>query len=177
MINLLPDSEKKSLYYVKTFDALIAIAAYCVVFSLIITITSLALFYYLYNVEKLLSHQLESYLSNKEIQYVKDLEKQFEDFNSDLVLFKNEIIKKGVISPILKQLIKEIPEEIKLKSLIYSTDKNNQKIILSGSAATRESFLSFIETLRQDKNYKDIISPLQNIVKSVNIDFSITILL
>lgn len=51
------------------------------------------------------------------------------------------------------------------------------KIVLRGKAKTRNDFLVFLTNLKNTEDFKEIISPPQNILKNENIDYQINLLL
>jgi len=173
MINLLPPTEKQELKYYYIFHFILAIGIYCILFIFILTALNIGIFYFLKFYEKSLNANIEASLSDEDIKEIKLLEEKFIDFNNKLIIFKTETSRKRAYE-FFRKFSQDLPENIKVIGLTYSVDdKNNFKIFFQGYAPTREAFLAFIENLKADKTYKNIVSPIQNIIKPIDVEFSI----
>ena len=67
-----------------------------------------------------------------------------------------------------------IPDGIVISELSYnSSARNASGFVLEGKSRTREEFLIFTENIEQSPRFKEINSPLSNIIKKENINFRI----
>ncbi len=173
MINLLPTTEKQELKYYDIFHFILAIGMYCILFIFILVAIDIGIFYVLDFYGKSFDKKIEASLSGEDIKEIKLLETGFTDFNSKLSVFKIETSKQKAYK-LLEKFSKDLPADIKAIGMTYSiSDKNVIKVFFQGYAPTREAFLAFIEKLKTGGIYKNIVSPIQNIVKPVDIEFSI----
>jgi hypothetical protein len=99
------------------------------------------------------------------------------DVNNKLGLVENAeknkfIISEKVVSAIL---LKKSPG-VKITQLIYGNDTvGGRKINIIGTAATRDSLLSFRRALEDDDAFKNVDLPISNFVKDTNIQFNLSL--
>ena len=108
-----------------------------------------------------------------ELKEQRELENKIKEVKEDL----NKIFQIEENQPKWSNFLKNIsvlaPEEIKLAS--FKSDVNSKDIKITGFAPTREIFISFEKALREDPKIIDVVSPISNILKEKNIDFSLTL--
>lgn len=75
-------------------------------------------------------------------------------------------------SAYLADLTALIPQNIKLSGI--RLNKENNEIEITGRAVSRNDFLSLKSNLDGSKILNDIISPISNLIKKENVDFTIT---
>ena len=76
------------------------------------------------------------------------------------------------LTPFLEELAGLIPSGVYLTNLSYQKDA--VQIQLNGRADSRENFLLFQKTLKKNPLFTGINSPLSNLVKQKQIDFTLT---
>lgn len=64
---------------------------------------------------------------------------------------------------------------IKIFSLTYDLTARKDRVVLTGTAADRDSLSNFFETLKKDPLIDNVTLPISSYVKSTNIDFSVVI--
>ncbi|OWK26765.1 MAG: hypothetical protein US76_03535 [Parcubacteria group bacterium GW2011_GWA2_38_13b] len=105
---------------------------------------------------------------------IQDMEMIIRDFNAVIDTVDKIERKKIEFSDILADLSDIISESIIVSNLSYSFFSGNIDIfVLEGKSGTREEFLAFTERLDQSPHFKEINSPLSNVMKKENINFRI----
>ncbi len=153
-----------------------------VVFSGILLI--LPTFYLLNNMKDDYEKQLSSYKermdsvnSSGTFKIVSDLNKKINILKKEQVnLALNLVIEKIINYKNNNIIIKKISYE---KVLFKEKDKKDvivkEKIKIDGFSLTRSDFLNFLNLIKEDKDFSNVNSPVSNLLKVNNVDFSITL--
>lgn len=184
MINLLPTEEKKKVRTIYRARVAVVVLIFLTVLALL-SLASLAPSYFAasskYDAASLASEITES--ENKMLK--EDLESMAKEANKAAALLSSQnadLSPRGVFSEIvsLKQ------SGIRITGLSYSIavaakkgeqQSREKRIAVSGAAETRESLLSFMDTLKSKDLFASADLPISNFVKERDLDFSINILL
>lgn len=106
--------------------------------------------------------------------------RDIERFNQELRTARRSIERLNVIqgnhprfTSLLRKLITALPDGVLLKEV--SVDAEKQKMTIAGIAPTRNALLAFRAKLEADRDYANIILPLDQLLKEVNPPFSISL--
>ena len=78
-------------------------------------------------------------------------------------------------SELIRLVIADAPEQVKLKSLSFSLKGDLEKLLVfSGTADDRESLVEFSRRLENESVFSSVDLPISNLNKSRDIDFSMT---
>ena len=173
-LNLLPPSEKKLFRLAcieKMANYYIAVVLAAIVF-LVFAFTGVKYFLLLHT--GILEQSVAGQKTEEIAQKIKDTEAVIKDFNF-IISAVNKIGERKIeFSDILADLSEIISEGIVISDLSYNSFSGNaDSFVLEGKSGTREEFLIFTEKLDQSPRFKEINSPLSNIVKKENINFRI----
>jgi Tfp pilus assembly protein PilN len=91
--------------------------------------------------------------------------------NGDIRNFNQAAKYYSPITPKLTEIINTLPEDIKLNSLELSRAQN--KIVLSGTALTRDALLNYQKTLKQISWLENIETPTSQLFQKENINFEV----
>ncbi|MEK7575485.1 MAG: hypothetical protein AAB491_00150 [Patescibacteria group bacterium] len=183
-MNLLPLENKIMIKkeYLRRVFVLFGTFFSLVVFSGILLI--LPTFYLLNNMKDDYEKQLSSYKermdsvnSSGTFKIVSDLNKKINILKKEQVnLALNLVIEKIINYKNNNIIIKKISYE---KVLFKEKDKKDvivkEKIKIDGFSLTRSDFLNFLNLIKEDKDFSNVNSPVSNLLKVNNVDFSITL--
>lgn len=183
-MNLLPLENKimiKKEYLRRVFVLLGTFFSF-VVFSGILLI--LPTFYFLNNMKHDYGKQLSSHKEKMASVNSSGMLKMVSDLNNKLDILKKEQNNR-VLSPVIEKVINYKNNNIIIKKISYEKilfkekDKEDpitkEKIKIDGFSLTRSDFLNFLNLIKEDKNFSNINSPVSNLLKINNVDFSITL--
>lgn len=89
---------------------------------------------------------------------------------AEINVLKTQVTAPAKASEILEQFLAPAEGGI---TIAFLGIKNDGEVMLNGLAATRKDLLQFEKTLRESNKFEDITSPLSNIIRETNINFSI----
>ena len=172
-VNLLPPQEKKKLELAE-LSHILAFSAVRLVFILIIFILVLISAYFCLRI--LINTQndlIEVRQRDEKAQLQTEVEEKIQRLNQDakkIYLKQNNLI---VWVPILEELSEITPSGIYLINFSYRTSTG--QIDLNGWADNRDKLLVFENLLKESSYFEEIKSPLTNLIKQTNINFSFTL--
>lgn len=110
---------------------------------------------------------------------LENLEKQIQNFNSKILVLENSFSKNISISEIFEKIISMSPARLTLDGLAFRRTSLSDpgRIILNGRAPAREELLNFVKALEESKLFKKIDSPVSNLLKRTEIQFSLELTL
>ncbi len=180
MINLIPNEEKKIKvrdFYFRFFVLLLLTLALSFGVASVVLIPS----YYASSLNKNLISEKLSTLKNTQASNIENVNaSQVSIFNDQLSLIEGAQKDKYVISEkIINEIILKKMSDIKIESIFYEKDpsSNERKIMIRGTASSRERLLLFRKILEKDKLFKNVDLPISNFVKGSNISFSLNLML
>lgn len=113
-------------------------------------------------------------------------EKTDNSLGEELATFPNEINNKlrflqtyeaePHFVPILSQVVANLPANVRLNSILINKsvgkDKSGTNLLISGVASTRESLISYGESLRATKMFSSVEVPVSSLTKDKDLPFS-----
>ncbi len=134
---------------------------------------------YLNNATAGLDKKIDLYKYNPSLQQMSFLEKSSKNING-LLIDIDKIGAEQVYWPkVLSEIAKIIPQEAQIFSLAIDSKDTSGKVLSSdegiftiiGRAKTRDGVLALQANLENSSDFKDIQSPLENLVKKTDADF------
>jgi len=169
-LNLLPPEEKEALVFEKLRRQILFLGRAVFFLLLIFIVLAFSLYFHL---AIILGAQTELIKATKSSQEIQRLEKNEEDvrvINSGISKIYDIQNKFVLWSEVLTDLMNSIPQGVYFQSF----SGQGSQITISGFAPTREGFLNFEESLKKNKRFYDVYSPVSNLIKKTDIDFSIS---
>lgn len=177
MLNILSTTEKKKVrteYWLRlAIVAIFAIGTLAAV-SLVLMAPSYLLAETKFSeAERSLSALQKKYGDNTQ---EKDLGVQIRDINNKILLLTNTTTGTGLLpSQTILSILAIKNSAIKLIGISYQSTSVSDRIVLTGTAATRDTLSQFAEDLKKEPTFTNVTLPISSYVKSTNIDFSIVI--
>ncbi|HBT81820.1 hypothetical protein A3B26_01650 [Candidatus Giovannonibacteria bacterium RIFCSPLOWO2_01_FULL_48_47] len=169
MINLLPYEDKKELELEKRrrFLVVALFGASVIVFLGLILMGPIYLSLALE--KRSFLRELDSASQAEPLQRLAEVEQEIGKLNSKLLLL-DQGAKRGLpVSELLRRALGLAPAGIRIDSLSFSRGK----IFLGGQAQKREDLQTFIQALEAASLFRKISSPVSNLLKSVDLKFSL----
>jgi hypothetical protein len=177
MFNLLPENLRKKI--ITEYRLRLTIMAF--IFIIIVQVSFLIF---------LFPSWLTSYYREKEFAGRSDEINKFlatSDLSSTTSFIKSLNTKLNIINdnldyprlvPIVNEALLKRTPTIKLNEIYYNvTSAKGGELILKGIGSSRESLVSFTESLKKISFFKKVDLPISNLAKDKNIDFSINIII
>ncbi len=167
-LNLLPPEEKANLR-LGNIRRIFLNYALALISALIFGVLILAFIYFLLAVESKNSEGNYFLIQqSSQGQSLKSQQDQIKKFNSELLQIEILQKKQPYYSLVILEIANLMPPGVRIEKLEIN-EKN--EIIVSGFAQNREKVVLFKEGLERSKNFKNITSPLSNLVKQIDIYF------
>lgn len=167
MINLLPPKEKKELFVRKTRTLILVLGS-------IFLLSLIGLILILFSINTYLKSEVdyqEALLQSKKKQAIREeikaIQKEIESYNKNLLEINSFYKEQLSLSKVLNQISEILPSGFYLTSFSYQ----NNKVVVSGFAPTRESLFQLREALKE-KGFKEVHFPAFNWTKATDINFN-----
>lgn len=123
---------------------------------------------YLLGEINVLNTQIGSYEKTENMLQMNSIEKSFKDINNALAKI-NKISEQQILwIDVFEKITTIIPLDIQIFSLQIEPDG---EFVIIGNAKKRENVLDFGKRLKSSSDFSDIQTPLDNLIKSDDIDF------
>jgi Tfp pilus assembly protein PilN len=170
-MNFLPEENKIAIKK-EYLRRLFMVASFFIFSSILIGIILLSSTFLLLKGQK---EDLERQLSLSQQRLAKSEAKDtvniVQELNKKISILENGQKNISEKSAIIKNIISRKPEKITISGFLF--DKN--KISIQGFSDRRDNMLNFINSLKQEKSFKKVESPISNLLKEKDIEFSISI--
>lgn len=104
----------------------------------------------------------------------KSTEAEVSRINNLIVEFEKNESMRRTIAPLLIKIANTTPPAIALKALRLDAKKGASAVLnITGKAETREIFLDYFEKLKKFNEAEAVISPITNLLKETDLDFSL----
>jgi Tfp pilus assembly protein PilN len=172
-LNLLPPEEKKKIKLLQFSNLLVSFGFWLLFLMIIFSLLMVSVFVFLHIISNAQSGLMEQREKNEKTQALFEVEEKISETNKSI----NQIYKKQeemiVWTPILEKTSEIIPEGVYLNAFSYN--KSSERVNISGYAETREALLEYEKNLKESEYFKEVESPLSNIIKKEDIEFSFQI--
>ncbi len=178
MINLLPLSHKKEIKKEYTRRFIVIFGFFFVIGALIELVFCFSLFSRTDSYFRGLEKELKLAKKVSALNKMEDMERRVDDLNHLLVIYEDNRNKRRSPTSEISLILSVLPESIVIDSFIFDKDIKNQtnkEIALAGTAVRRDVFLSFVEALRKIPLFKEVESPVSNLLKEGDMKFSLHI--
>ena len=177
MLNILPKIEKKKIML--EYRLRLATVAVLAVTALILSNLVLLAPVYLIAVEKNSDAKNDLNIlqeSKSKVINEKDVNTEVLAVNKNIALF----LKTGAAeaaSPVtfISKILEIKGDLVRISGFTYDASGAEERMVVTGTARTRESLAKFIEALKKEPKFTSIDLPISSYVKSSNIDFSAVI--
>lgn len=144
------------------------------------------------NIALLLPFQLAAVLQQKELRreleitkksslFAKatDIEEIIGKLNSQVDLFQKQESGRFELAPIMESVLSSRPAGVNIRNFIFEAENQakNQpaRISISGWAGNRPALINFIKTNESNRFFSRVGSPISNLLKEQNIDYSLVL--
>lgn len=172
-LNLLPPNEKRDFRYELYRRAVFFFGFWLFIYGVIFGVLALPAYFFavfqLAEVERSRDAEIASLRASEG----GSIEDKIKAFNRRLqFLVKREEEGQSVVS-LTAGVFSEIPEGVNVS--LFKLDMRRREAVLLGKAKTRDALLRFITALRADSMVESVSSPVSNIIKGEDIDFSLNL--
>ncbi|OGF82370.1 hypothetical protein A3B18_02190 [Candidatus Giovannonibacteria bacterium RIFCSPLOWO2_01_FULL_46_13] len=176
MINLLPYEDKKTgaRENLRRFLVMaISFVSIVVLFGIILIVPT---FISLRVQRESLKDEEANAKSGAPLDRLKEIEVEINKLNSRLGVLESRS-GSPVASDAIKKVIDSAPGGISVEEISFSEPRGLEpaKIILNGMADKREDLVAFVKSLEDSGEYDKVDSPLSNILKKTEVDFSLSL--
>jgi len=178
MINLLPTKHKKLVRKEILRRLIVVLGGGLLTLMMIEILLSFSLFFYTDFLAEGLSDQLTSSEELAELKEIEELESRAKKMNDFFINFQNKQKEKGMISEGVSEILNILPPSIKINSFFFEErekDISYLTVVIKGVAATRNDLLAFVEGLKSEDSFGDVLLPVSNLLTERDVDFSVTI--
>lgn len=180
MINLLPLKNKSDIKkeYLRRVFVVFGFLVSFMIFSGIILLIPLN--YFLGKLKLDNEKNLVFYKERADFEETQKTKKIISDLNNKIKIFKKHQNEFHELNSVIEKIISYAPAGIKIDDFFYdrrADEKGNmiETITVGGIGATRNDVVIFMENLNRNGVFKDVRSPVSNLLKSKDINFTITI--
>jgi len=178
MLNFLQEKNKKQIIY----EYSLRLFVYLLTFIFISTLVLISCFFPSFFFAK-----YKSGIVNKQLESVR--QKSANNNDDPIAFIKNVNKLSAVLSDknvagttyvdVIKKIVLLKNKDIKISSITINEENiaGGKKILLSGTANTRDSLTLFENYLKTDGYFNSVIFPVSDFIKGSNSDFSITLIL
>ncbi len=171
-LNLLPPEEIKRIELTKFAFLLISFGIRLGIILAIFVIILATTYFSLLILVKGQDNSIEARQNDEKIQYQMEVEGKIESINQEAKNILDKQDKLIVWTPIMENLSKVTPDGVYLINFSYRA--SNDQINITGWARNRDKLLSFENSLKDSMYFEDVDSPLSNLIKQSDINFSFT---
>ncbi len=175
MLNFLPDKNKKNIileYILRTF---VFLFSFILIALLLLTFLFVPSAFFSKYKNKTVTDQLQSVKMINSTQGI-DAVALIKKLNGIVKVLSNNNQKNIAASDLIHKIITLKSSSIKIYSIsIANDDPNQEKIILTGVADTRDDLTAFDTHLVSDGIFASVDLPVANLIKNTDADFTITL--
>ncbi|MDR3519723.1 MAG: hypothetical protein P4L63_02455 [Candidatus Pacebacteria bacterium] len=177
MINLIPKEDKKKMAMAFYYRLLVL---FLVMFSFAMFIASVALlpaYFASTTKDSIAELKLETQKNTTVPLLGQESLTAIQDMNNKLSLVEKAEENKFPISKnIISDIISSKTSDIKITQILYTDDPTvGKQITILGTAPSRESLLSFEQSLENNPAFKNINLPISSFIKDSNLQFNLTL--
>ena len=172
-MNLLSPAEKRDLRITEFNRLVFSLASWLLVILVIFSIFLASAFLSLSILLKEQTNLITIRESEPQMQNLLKIEDKIRQTNQVIKQINSKQRQMVLWTPLLEGLTKIVPTGVCLTTLAYQSNSN--QIILNGWANQREDLLRFQKSLEENPFFAEVETPLANLVKEKDIDFSFTL--
>lgn len=172
-LNLLSPAEKKDLRIIEFNRLIFSLTGWLLIILVIFSIFLASAFLSLSILLKEQTNLITIRENEPQMQNLLEIEEKIKRTNQVIKQIDSKQQQMVLWTPLLEGLTKIVPTGVCLTTLSYQS--NSDQIILNGWADRRESLLHFQKSLEESSFFTEVETPLANLVKEKDIDFSFTL--
>lgn len=170
-LNLLPPERKEIFRWRRYAKKVISNGIKTIFLLICFSVPLFAINIYLSGEIGVLATQINSYENTESMKQLNILEKSFKNINNALVKINKISAEQINWINVFEKITEIIPSNIQIFSLQIEQDGS---FVIIGNAKTREDVLEFGKRLKNSHDFSDIQTPLDNLIKSDDIDFKLS---
>lgn len=177
MINLLPKEEKKKL--VKDFYLRLTTVSFVAISCAILVLDILMIPSYIISLteKNAIGQKLEIQKNTPAPLNEEGNSKIISELNNKIILIDEIRKDKFFISEkIINEIVIDKMPDIKLLSIVYSSNDLAKRVTINGIAPSRERLLFFRRALEDNTSFKKVDLPISNFIKGSNIQFTMDLI-
>lgn len=174
MHNILPVEENKKVvneYRLRFLTVAISAIGALILSSLILLVPS-----YLLALSKYRDATSELEMLQKKdgsSDYGKSVNMQVLEINKKINTFlKTSTALAPSLSSVIEKILEVKGDSIKITGFVYGVNGEQERVVITGTARSRETLARFIEVLKKDPSFTSVELPISSYVKSTDVDFS-----
>ncbi|MEK7662255.1 MAG: hypothetical protein AAB355_02025 [Patescibacteria group bacterium] len=173
MVNLLPETHRKIIEAEYRSRALLTTLYFIIIFFIIAAALLLPAYF--------LSREKLAVVSVDSVTVTALAKSQAEEVRREISLLNEKLailsLEKSTlsVSEIVSLIISARGAGVYIKNMIYESRGNTSKIDVFGTAKTRDALIAFVERVKKEKKFSEVYSPISNLVKEKDIDFTVQI--
>lgn len=174
-LNLLPPAEKEKLIYVWRARALAVIAGGFIAVLVVSAVLLLPTFFLLFFQKAEAIRAVAIGREAEERIGVKERIEAVERINRLATSVRDHEARRGDLFGLFASLFGNVPGDVALRSVAFRSQA--REVTLRGFAPTRQGLLRFLENLEADPRVARVSSPVANLIRETDIDFTVAITL
>ena len=177
-VNFLPQEYKNELRF-ERIRRLVIVAGLALFLIIAANMILLSPLWFLFKAqEKESLRELEAIKQSQTFLRLTDIEAEITTLNTDVREFEAQEKKLFELVPFIKSVLDRRPRGISISSMSYTAVDPNKRskaqLVISGRAKNRELLLSFTKASEADNLFKKVHSPISNLLKEADFDYSLT---
>lgn len=172
-LNLLPTQDRKRIGHkrlIRFFTLFHGIIAFLLVMGIVLLLPT---YFFLFFQNKGAAELLAARKQITESEQARGAEARIQQTNATLRRLRTEytLTQKSLTTPIT-DIVAKAPPGIILT--FFSFEKKTNRVLLRGNAATRNDLLQFVSAIRNHPAFREIESPVENILREKNASFTLS---
>lgn len=184
-MNFLPEEDKKAVERQYRYRFITLFSAFILALAAINFVMIFPAFISVKMKNENLKNRVNAASNNSVFKNYSELDKSFQKLNSEANFLESR--KKSVVQAsdffedIINSRYKNITGKISITSVSFVSGAESGgargRIEIRGNAETRDGLMQFIKNLKENGKFKNVESPASNILKSLDIDYFLTVIL
>lgn len=171
MINLLPVEKITAVRSEYKRRRLTVLGAMVLAWFLMVVLLLSVLYFLAYSERLLVSDQLAMKQKTLADDTNEELDRQLTKLADEIKIIKTAEAARILPFDFLQHILAIKPAGVKINSLFFFVD-SGATISLSGVADSRRNLLAFLDELRGDQTFSSVDSPVSNLIKESNVNFT-----
>ena len=177
MINLIPNEERKKMIK-DLYFRFVVVAFFAIGTSVLAASISLLPSYFFSSIKADLANtKLDTQKKEPAPVVEQTTLGVVKDLNGKISLIERAQKNKYLVSNrFISEILTQKMSDIKITEMSYESNTEKGKLIIKGTAPSRNRLLSFRKKLEEDRNFSKVDLPISNFIKDSDIQFSITLI-
>lgn len=172
-LNLLPEQQKRDLSFSIARHLVVFFSYWVVGAAIVFGVLLFPAYFFIAFQQKEIGYGETVEEGLQRAARVEDVEKQVRTINTRTHIVHEREAKKRDTAALIKGIFNYAPAGVSVSFLSYRAENNEARV--AGNAASRSLLLQFIDALRGLPELQDLSSPVANLIKEEDIDFTLTL--